>query len=183
MTDLTPFSALGAPAVRKMQQGALTLMENDGLALASLALRRGTEPPAPMGLPLPEPGCWSAAGGAEAFWTGPGQWMIAAEGLAVTDFAQVVKEQAPGCSVTEQTDGWVCFEVQSEAGTAPVHKLLEKLVNIDLAGFGPGKATRTVLDHMGVFVIRRADDRLAILGARSAAGSLWHAISVAAARL
>ncbi|WP_296374647.1 hypothetical protein [Yoonia sp.] len=53
---------------------------------------------------------------------------------------------------------------------------------IHLARLGPGQATRTVLDHMGVFVLRSAHDRLAILGARSAAGSLWHAISGAAAR-
>ncbi|TIQ13528.1 MAG: sarcosine oxidase subunit gamma, partial [Mesorhizobium sp.] len=58
-----------------------------------------------------------------------------------------------------------------------------KLVNIDLANFGPGGATRTGLEHMSCFVIRRGDVHAAVLGARSSAGSLWHALETAAKRL
>lgn len=110
---------------------------------------------------LPGPGRWADG----AFWTGPEQWML--------------ERPAPdGCVTTDQTDAWVVIEIE---GT--VEPLLEKLVNLDLATFGPGSATRTGLEHMGVFVIRRAVDRAAILGMRSAAGSLWHAIETAARNL
>lgn len=198
MTDLTPLTALGAAAPQSARFGALTLAENPGLALASLALRAGQVPPAPMGLALPGPGGWTEAGGIAAFWTGPGQWMIEGPGAAAQnlappdltspdfandDFAARVAAAAPGCYVTEQTDGFAGFEVVSDAGPAPVEAWLSRLVNIDLGTFGPGRATRTGFDHMSVFVIRRTAGRVAVLGMRSAAGSLWHALTVAAARL
>jgi heterotetrameric sarcosine oxidase gamma subunit len=182
VTDLKPITALGTEAPRSETFGALSITENADLALASLALRRGTAQPVPMGLALPGPGGWAAGQGVAAFWAGPGLWMIEAAGRAEEDFARELKSAAPGCSVTEQTDGWVAFEVISSAGAAPILRLLEKLVNIDPAGFGPGRATRTGLEHMSVFVIRRAGDRLAVLGMRSEAGTLWHALETAAAR-
>ena len=183
MTDLIPLTALGAAAPRQAAIGALRLSENAGLALASLALRAGAPRPAPFGLDLPGPGGWTAGMGTAAFWTGPDQWMIEAEGRAHEDFARALAAEAPGCSVTEQTDGWVAIEIASAAGPAPILRLLEKLVNLDPAGLGPGRATRTGLHHMSVFVLRRAPDRLAVLGMRSAAGSLWHALETAANNL
>jgi sarcosine oxidase subunit gamma len=109
--------------------------------------------------------------------------MVEAEGQAAEDFAREVQERAPGTSVTEQTDGWVAFEIASSKGAGPLKALIRKLVNLDADVFEPGHATRTGLEHMSVFVIRRAEDRLAVIGMRSSAGSLWHAITAAAARL
>ena len=183
MTDLTPITALGARAPARHAFGALTIAENAGLALASLALRRDAAQPAPLGLALPGPGAWQAGQGVAAFWTGPGQWMIEAEERAAEDFAAVLAGEAPGCSVTEQTDGWTAFEIVSDRGGAPIRALMEKLVNIDAAAFGPGSATRTGLHHMSVFLIRRAEDRLAVIGIRSLAGALWHALGETAGRL
>ncbi|MFT3688965.1 sarcosine oxidase subunit gamma [Paenirhodobacter sp.] len=175
MTDLSPLCALGGRVAR---HGALSLTENAGLALASLALRRGAAEPVPFGLRLPGPGLCCAGQGLAAFWTGPGQWFIEATDRAETDFARDLAQHAPGCSVTEQTDGWVCFEIEGPG----IPALMAKLVNIDTAAFGPGCATRTALEHMSVFVIRRAEERLAVLGMRSAAGSLWHALETAMER-
>lgn len=182
MTDLKPITALGAEAPHSETFGALTITENTGLALASLALRRGAAQPVPMGLALPGPGGWVAGQGLAAFWAGPGLWMIEAESRAEEDFARDLKSRVPDCSVTEQTDGWVAFEIVSSAGADPILRLLQKLVNIDPAGLAAGRAARTGLEHMSVFVIRRAEDRLAVLGMRSAAGTLWHALETAAAR-
>lgn len=183
MPELKPLTALGTAEPRRARLGGLTIAEDPDLALASLALRRDGAAPAPFGLALPGPGEWRGAAGAAAFWTGPGQWMIEAPGRAGEDFAAAVKAEAPGASVTEQTDGWVAFEIAADAGAAPLHALLERLVNLDLSRFGPGSATRTHLEHMSVCVIRRAETRCAILGMRSAAGSLWHALEQAAKRL
>ncbi|RWJ39818.1 MAG: sarcosine oxidase subunit gamma [Mesorhizobium sp.] len=183
MTDLRPFSALGAVTPGYACFGALDLRENAGLALASLAVRRGTVEPTPFGLTLPGPGRWVAGQGVAALWTGPDQWMIEAEGRAELDFAAELKQVAPGCSVTEQTDGWVAFDIVSRAGTGPLEAIMSKLVNIDLVDFGPGRTTRTGLEHMSCFIIRRGDAQVAVLGARSSAGSLWHALGIAAKRL
>ncbi|WP_413203920.1 sarcosine oxidase subunit gamma [Rhodospirillum sp. A1_3_36] len=187
MSDLTPLTALGGAEPARLTLGALTLTENADLALASLALRRdsivGSGRPAPLGLDLPDPGGWVGLQGVGAFWTSPGQWMIEAEEAAGGDFAALVKTAAPDCSVTEQTDAWVAFEVTSSQGAGPLVGLLEKLANLDADLFGPGQATRTAIEHMSCYIIRRAEDRLAILGMRTLANSLWHTLTQAASRL
>ena len=182
MPDLAPLTALGATAPRSATFGALTLTETPDIALASLALRRGTAQPTPFGLALPGPGHWVQGGDHAALWTAPGQWLIEAPGRAESDFAAKLAQIAPGCSVTDQTDGWVCIEITSTAGATPIVRLMEKLVNIDTARFTPGSATRTGLEHQGVILIRRAEERLAVWGMRSLAGSLWHALETAAQR-
>lgn len=183
MLDLIPLTALGGQTPATFRHGALELVENSGLALASLALRKGGDTPRPFGLELPAAGGWHAANGLSAFWTGPGQWMIEASERAETDFAAELKAACPACSVTEQTDGFVAFEIRSHAGAAPIERLLEKLVNIDLARFGAGHATRTGFEHMSIFVIRRADDALAVVAMRTAAASVWHGLHAAIERI
>lgn len=183
MTDLTPQTALGDATPRVESFGALTLSENAALALASLALPKGGLAPQPFGLSLPAVAKAVAMGDYGAFWTGRDQWMIEAQGKAEVDFAAMLKSEAPGCVVTEQTDGFVPFEIRSSAGAAPVEALMRKLVNIDPRTFGPGQVTRTGLEHMTVFLIRRSEEHLAVIGMRSFAGSLWHALAQAARRL
>ncbi|RUX34906.1 sarcosine oxidase subunit gamma [Mesorhizobium sp. M4A.F.Ca.ET.050.02.1.1] len=183
MTDLNALTALGAAHPRSVSFAALDIRENPELALASLSLRRGSAKPVPFGLHLPEPGHWVAGQGMAAFWVGLDQWMIEAEGRAEENFAAHLRHAAPDCSVTEQTDGWIAFEIVSRSGTALLESLLSKLVNIDLADFGPGRATRTGLEHMSCCVIRRSETLVALLGARSFAASLWHALDTAARRL
>lgn len=183
MTDMTPITALGGTLPRVATYGALTLTEHSALGLASLALRKGQEAPTPFGLVLPEVSGALQQGGYGAFWTGRDQWMIELPGMAEADVAAMVLKEAPGCSVSEQTDGFVAFEIVSVGGAQPLTALLTKLVNIDPGTLGPGRVVRTVLEHMTVFVIRRADDRLAVLGMRSFAAALWHALEAAARRL
>ncbi|MFT4013945.1 MAG: sarcosine oxidase subunit gamma [Paracoccus sp. (in: a-proteobacteria)] len=178
MPELTPICALGGTAPQSRRIGALTLTENAGLGLASLALRRGATAPDLGLLSLPGPGGWAAGKGISAFWTGPDQWMVEFPGRADQDVAALICDS--GLSVTEQTDGFVAFEIE---GPAPaLVALLEKLVNLDAGRFAPGSATRTGLHHMSVFVIRRAETRLTVLGMRTAAGTIWHALVEAAQR-
>ncbi len=183
VTDLAPITALGGTVPRSEIFGALTLSENAGLALASLALRKDQEMPKPFGLPLPEVGKAVSMGGLAAFWTGRGQWMIEAAGRGETDFAAALKAEVPKACVSEQTDGWVAFDIASTQGAAPIEALMARLVNLDSTGFGPGCATRTGLEHMSVFVIRRSEDRLTVMGMRTFADALWHALAVTARRL
>ncbi len=183
MTDLTPMTALGLQTARVQTHGALTLTEAPDLALASISLRNNAVQPDLKGLALPPVGRLSENGELAAFWMGPDQWMIEARGLGDTGVAHTLKDAAPGCSVTEQTDGFVAIEVQSNAGGARIRALMGSLVNFDAITFDAGSAARTGLEHMVVFVIRRAEDRLALIGMRSQARSLWHAVEQASKRL
>ncbi|CUH82141.1 sarcosine oxidase subunit gamma [Tropicibacter naphthalenivorans] len=183
MTDLSPITALGDAAPRQTSFGALTIQENAGLGLASLYLRKGQTAPAPFGMRLPEVSGAVQAGDYGAFWTGPGQWMIELPNRAEADVAALVLAEATEASVSEQTHGFVAFEITSKAGADPLEALLSKLIDIDTAALGPGRVVRTGLEHMTVFVIRRAEDRLAVLGMRSFAGALWHALETTCQRL
>lgn len=176
MPDLRLSSVVGFSPPKTFEQGALSLTQNSDLALASLALRRGADEPRPFGLALPGPGAWAARGDVSAFWTGPEQWMLEAQGRAESDFAAEVMAACPGQSVSEQTDGFVAFEIRSQAGENPILGLMAKLMNIDPRLFVAGSATRTGFEHMSVFVIRREVRHLAVLGMRSAADALWHAL-------
>ena len=182
MTDLTSITALGEQGARSEDFGVLQIAENTNLALASLALRAGQVMPAPFGLTLPETGKWIAQDGTAAFWVGPGQWMIEADGRADEDFAAILKDEVPGCSVTEQTDGWVCFEVTAQSAGS-IEALMEKLVNLDPVRLSPGAAVRTGLEHMSVYLVRRSETRVAVLGMRTLADALWHAIATVATRV
>ena len=183
MTDLIPLTALGATDLRTERFGALTIAENDSYGLASLTLRKGQNAPTPFGLTLPKAGFAAQSGSTSAIWTGPDQWMIVGAGQGQTDFAAQVHPQAPNCSVTEQTDGFVCFDIRSDAGGMPIAALISKLVNLPPDTYAEGRATRTALEHMTVFLHRREEGHLSILGLRSYAGSLWHALVTAAERL
>lgn len=183
MTDLTPITALGGTAPRAEVFGALTLRETVDLGLASLALRRGQTAPTPFGLTLPDVAQIATTDGFGAFWTGRDQWMIEGRNQGATDFAAQVRAQAPDAIVTEQTDGFVVFEILSTKGAGPVENLLRKLANVDPRALSPGKVTRTGLEHTTVFLIRRGPNHLTVLGMRTLAGAVWHALSVAAKRL
>lgn len=183
MPDLQPTTALADKAARSFRIGSLGLEENDRLALASVTLRRGQAGPAPFGLILPQPGGWTGGDGVSAFWTGPDQWMVEGHDRAQDDFAAELALQCPDCSITGQTDGFVAFEIRSAAGAPAIVSLMTRLVNLDPTRLVPGAASRTGLDHMSVFVIRRAPGHLAVLGMRSAAGSLWHALETAITHL
>jgi heterotetrameric sarcosine oxidase gamma subunit len=183
VTDLTPITALGGAAPRVEAFGALTLCETADLGLASLALRRGQDAPTPFGLTLPDVGRIATTDGYGAFWTGRDQWMIEGTNQGTSDFAAHVRAEAPHAIVTEQTDGFVAFDILSAKGAGPVENLMRKLANVDPRALNPGTVTRTGLEHMTVFLIRRGPDHLTVLGMRTLAGALWHALSVAAQRL
>ena len=86
---------------------------------------------------------------------------------------------ADAASITEQTDAWVRFDV-----TAPnLHPLFEKLCNVDLPQSPVGFSGRTVIEHIGCYLIKRAAGEVTLYGPRSMAASLLHVLEVTAQSL
>lgn len=179
---LNPITPLGHDAPETVTIGTVTLAENPGVALASLAIRAGQEKPfraaaKKAGIPLPEAGHaeWGVTWG--AIWTGPGQWMAEAPFASHEDIVAVLRPVfGETASVTEQTDGWARIEV-----TGPdLPALFERLTNFDLQAAAPGAATRTAIEHVGCLLALRAPGHVTLLAGRSSAGSLWHALETAA---
>lgn len=182
MHNLTAMTALGGTTAREDTVGSVTLTEKPDIALASVAARMGHEEacrghlkdvlgavPGPSKVQLHDP----EAG----FWMGPDAWMVGAPFATHEDLAHQLKARfGETASITEQTDAWVCFDLRG----AGMEDVMERLCAVDIRTMRTGDGTRTVIDHLGCFVLRRdPSDWVRILGPRSAAGSLHHAVITA----
>lgn len=182
MRDLAPLCALGGKTPRVDRYAGVTLSENPNLALASVGARMGQETECKaqlaqvIGADAPCPGKAVLRLPELAVWIGPDQWMLAAPLDPDEDLDLKLGSQfAKVASVTEQTDAWVCFDLQGDG----IEAVLQLCCNIDIERMRIGDATRTAIHYMGVHVIRTAADALILLGARSSAASLHHALLTA----
>ena len=178
LNALTP---LGHDAPETTTIGPFTITERVDTALASLAIRRGraadvAAAAAAAGIPLPPPGRHETQTLA-AFWLAPEMWMIEAPFATHEDIrAHLLTLFHDTASITEQTDAWVCFDL-----TAPnLPSLMERLCNVDLRAAADGHATRTVIDHLGCYLIKHGAQTITLYGPRSSAETLHHALTVAA---
>jgi sarcosine oxidase subunit gamma len=182
--NLTAITALGGSTARVDQFNGMTLTECPDWALASLAARGDqTSQTADkakdlLGFALPDIRLSSSNGTVSAYWAGPDQWMVEAphsshEGLA----AQLKTAMGDSASVTEQTDGWVRFDLTGPECLA----VLQRLCNANTATMVSGSITRTGIHHLSCLLsCRTACDHYSIWGPRSSAGTLHHAIHTAA---
>ena len=179
---LDPRTAFGRAMAETHSIGPFTITERFDVALASLALRRGQDAALAkaaksIGLPLPGPASHTAGTPWSAFWITPEMWMVEAPFATHEDIAAHLKSALDeAASITEQTDAWVRFDI-----AAPnLSPLMERLTNLDLSAKPAGFAARTVIDHLGVYLIKHAETDITLYGPRASAGSLLHAVEVAA---
>lgn len=182
MHDLAPLTALGASAARTDTIGPVTITESPDWALASVAARLGQESACQsaleslLGTPAPSIAAHASGVALSAFWIGPHLWMVEAPFTSHPDLADRIK---PIClekaSVTDQTGAWVRFELSGE----DLPRLMERLCNLDIGTMRAGQARRSVIEHLGCYVIRHVDS-ITIYGPRSSAQSLHHALVTAA---
>ncbi|SEN30832.1 sarcosine oxidase subunit gamma [Gemmobacter aquatilis] len=179
---LAPLTPLGHALPEQRNIGPVTLTEVIDSALGSLTARAGrlaelAERAAAAGLPLPAPGQSAEAAPYGAFWLAPESWMVEAPFASHEDIrAHLVAIFGDAASITEQTDAWVRFDVTG----ADLPRLFERLSNVDLARAPDHAATRTVIDHIGCYLVKRGPTRISLFGPRSSAPSLWHALETAA---
>ena len=180
--SLTALSPLGHTVPHEDIVGAYSIREVTDKAMASINARKGSDAIVKAILtkilkqPAPEVSEF-CSGVIEALWIGQSQWMLVAplcdhEDI-VASFATTFKGKA---SLTEQTDGWCRFAINGPN----LERLCSLLCAVDMRGFIAGKSARTTIEHIGCFVLRYTDDQLHIIGPRSSAGSLHHAICEAA---
>lgn len=177
---LKPLTALGndAPVVESL--GPWRLTEVTSVALASVAPRRGREAEMAKaavlaGIPLPAVASSARAEVYASFWLTPDMFMVEAPFASHEDIRpKLLAVFGDAASITEQTDAWVRFDLQGPG----LERLFAKLCNLDLAALPEGHASRTVIEHIGCYAIKR--DGVTLYGARSMAASLHHALHLAA---
>lgn len=179
---LHSMTALGHVAPKTVEIGPYCIVERCDLALASIAMRKGRAADVAaaaktLNVPLPDPARWADGTPFASFWVAPEMWFIEAPFASHEDIVAHLKPTfGDAAAVTEQTDAWVRFDLSG----AGLPLLLERLSNVDLAELPDGYATRTVIEHLGCYLIKRNQGEVTLYGARSSAGSLLHALETAA---
>lgn len=183
MASLQPLTALGRRDATSVTHGDLIVTERADVALASVAARKGrmadlAKAAQAAGVPLPAPATHQQGAPYSAFWVAPEMWFIEAP-YATHELIADLLNAALGdaASVTEQTDAWVAFDLAAPDLAA----LLERLCNVDFHFVPKGYATRTVMEHLGVYLVKHGSGAARIYGPRSSAESLLHALETAAA--
>lgn len=180
MHNLKAITPLGGTSPQIDRFDGLVISEIADRALASIAARQGREAECraavqeTLGLVLPKLAKWSTDGAFMAWWMGVDLWMIDADHADHELLAAHVKT-AVGVtgSVAEQTDGWCRFDVSG----ARAMDVFERLCNLNLRAAGSGDAYRASIEHLGCFVLcLEAGVQYAVIGPRSSAGSLHHAL-------
>jgi sarcosine oxidase subunit gamma len=166
-----------------MEIAGVRLWAPNDLALVSLALPLGGEAAAEQAV--------RAAYGVAL--SGIGRSVVAGDGTrlirlapdlafalfphATPDAERVVAERLKGAVyTTDQTDVWVALALSG----GNTRRALERICPIDLHPdvFGMDHAARTVMEHLGVLILRTGDDDYLLLSASSSANSFLHAIEV-----
>lgn len=183
MHDLAPICALSGadPAIDTV--AGVTLAEFPDLALASVSARRGSEEACRAHLKdllnsaSPKPGRAVLNDPEAAFWIGPDQWMVSAPYASHANLTDQLKSRfRDTASITEQTDGWVCFDLRGDG----VEEVIRLCANIDIDQMQTGDAVRSVVHYMSVYILRLDPaNALRIFGPRSSAKSLHHALMTA----
>ena len=182
MASLQPLTALGRREATTVTHGPLTISERTDVALASVAARRGrandlAKAAQTAGILLPGPATHQPGTPYSTFWTATEMWFVEAPYSTHEPIADLLKSAlGDAASITEQTDAWVAFDLAAPDLTP----LLERLCNVDYAARPDGYATRTVMEHLGVYLIKHGPDAARLYGPRSSAESLLHAIETAA---
>ncbi|MGP9789345.1 sarcosine oxidase subunit gamma [Roseinatronobacter sp. NSM] len=182
MHDLVPLTALGSSAPQTDTIGPVTITENPDMALVSVAARLGQEAAcakglaAILGISAPDVARYVQGPTLGAFWTAPQCWMVTGpDDPQSALFARLKAELGDMASITDQSGAWVRFDVQGDR----VATLFELLCNLDMARMAGGGARRTVIDHLGCFMLCHGGG-VTVYGPRSGARSLHHALITAA---
>lgn len=123
-------------------------------------------------LPRPEPTLFSQSGDMRAVQAAPDQMLLIFPQGAPDARAEVDARLGGTGYTTDQTDVWVVLELEG----ATVRAALERMCLLDVQGFTPGFAARTVMEHMSAWVICLGPDRFWLMSASSSAGSFLHAV-------
>lgn len=168
------------PKPAELSGNGIAICENIDTSLASLSARLGQEAAFTsiarqvFGKALPAAQGAFSSDEYSIFWTGPDQYFVEAPIEAGdTIEAQLKAPFGETASITDQSGGWVRLDVSGSRVVA----LMERLCVVDLQTTPSERAIRTVIEHVGCFIVTR-NDGISIWAPRSYAGSIFHALKV-----
>lgn len=176
------FSLISAPPLAGYDEtvGDIRLRAPEGGAIVSIALPLGGEAAAEKavkaayGVALPDVGQSVVAKGARVVRLGVDQAFVIFDHTDPNAEAVVAGKLNGAAYTTDQTDVWVALEISG----ARCRDALERICPLDLhpGAFPVDRAARTVMEHLGVLIIRTGEDAYLLFSASSSAGSFQHAL-------
>ncbi|WP_306151432.1 sarcosine oxidase subunit gamma [Roseovarius sp. MMSF_3281] len=176
------FSLISAPPLAGYDEtlGGIRLRAPEGLAIVSIALPLGGEAAAEKavksayGAALPEMGQSVLAGDARLVRLGVDQAFVIFDHTEPNAEGVVAGKLKDKAYTTDQTDVWVGLEISG----AGCREALERICPLDLHpdAFAVNQAARTVMEHLGVLIIRTGEAAYLLLSASSSAGTFQHAL-------
>jgi len=164
--------------------GTVTFREAADTAIVSLAIPLGGEAAAfdairaAFGVAPPIVGmsCLSADATARLIRLGRDQIFVTLAHPGTCPAALIAARLGDAAYCTDQSDVWALLDI---SGT-DTRSALERICPIDLHpdGFALDQAARTAMEHIGVIIIRTADDAFRLLSASSSANSFLEAVKV-----
>lgn len=106
----------------------------------------------------------------------PNQLFLISDELANDPISQIKPPVQEAAYLTDQSDAWVMIRVVG----IKARTVLERICPINLQPdvFKPGFITRTMMEHMGVIIWREDENSYVLMGIRSSAHALLHAVEV-----
>ncbi len=104
----------------------------------------------------------------------PGQWFAVFECPEPRPLDVMRAKVADAAYLTDQSDSFAIVRIKG----ARSREALERICPIDLHPdeFSVGTVTRTLMEHLGVIILREDEDAFMLMSARSSARSFWHAV-------
>lgn len=176
------FSLISDPPLAGYDEtvGGIRLRVPEGVSIVSIALPLGGEAAAEKavmaayGAALPEVGQSGVADDARLVRLGVDQAFVIFNHTEPNADSVVAEKLQGAAYTTDQTDVWVALEISG----ARCRDALERICPLDLHpdAFAVDQAARTVMEHLGVLIIRTGEDAYLLLSASSSAGSFQHAL-------
>lgn len=106
----------------------------------------------------------------------PGQHFVLFSFAGTQPMKHVGDRLSDTAYLTDQSDSWAMVRISGERS----REALERICPLDLDPdvFGIGSVARTVMEHLGVIIVREDDCTFLLMSARSSAASFWHAIEM-----
>ena len=170
---------------RSVGEAGVTLTVRTRLMLVALLARQSSiddlrRAAANAGLALPDPGRFLSKNDCAILWSGPGQWLVAAEPRAHGTAEQFRAVCAPFCAVVDQSDAKAVIEITGPQARA----VLAKSFPIDLhpRAFEPGSTALTVAAAVPAQIWQTdATPTFRVAVPLSYSEGFWHGLTHAAA--
>lgn len=180
LTSASPLAAVTPLGGHVSTHDGAELAEISGLSLISLAITAGKETAFEKAvkkawkIAVPPPGMSAFAGDVRLTWTAPAQYHLLMPETGGGMLAATLEKTAGAAWCTDQSDSYCMLRLSGPRA----REALERICPLDLhpGSFAVDAAARTVMEHLGVLMIREKADRYLLLSARSSARSFLHAV-------